>query len=324
MRLLVLGGTVFLSAAVAREAVVRGHEVTCASRGVSGTPPEGARFVPWDRGEEAPPAIADVEVDAVVDVARQPSHVRRALAALPAAHWVFVSTVSVYADQATPDGAPDRTPLLDPVHEDLDPESSPEAYGGMKVACEELVAEQAASATLVRPGLVVGPADPSGRFSYWPRRLVRGGEVLAPGSPDDAVQVIDVRDLARWLVLLAEQRTVGTFDTVGPVMPLADLLGECAPSATLTWVGQDFLADQGVAPWSGPDSVPLWLPRPEYDGMLTHDPGPARAAGLRTRDVAETSRDTRAWLDATPDAPVTGISAAREQQLLDAWHDGVR
>lgn len=334
-----LGGTVFLSAAVVSEAVRRGHEVTSACRGASGTPPDGATFVAWDRADPIPGALTEGGYDAVVDVSRLPSHVRDAVAALPDAHWVFVSSVSVYADDATPGGGPDRTPLLEAITEDVDPASSPEAYGGMKVACEDSIRETAASSTIVRPGLVVGPGDPSGRFTYWPQRLARGGEVLAPGDPDDATQVIDVRDLAAWIVALAEERTTGTFDAVGPVQPLADVLGECAPSATLTWVGQDFLLDHDVEPWMGPDSVPLWLPRPEHDGMVTHDPEPARAAGLTTRPIAETARDTLAWLEGrvgtnygeksaesaqTPDPVVTGISAERERDLLAAWHERAR
>lgn len=324
MRLLVLGGTVFLSAAVATAAVRRGDEVVVACRGVSGPPPPGAGFVRWDRAEPMPQSLAEGGFDAVVDVARLPSQVRAAVTSVPGAHWVFVSSVSVYADHTTPGGAPGRTPLLDPIHEDLDPAASPETYGGMKVACEELVAEHATSVTVVRPGLVIGPGDPSGRFAYWPRRLERGGEVLAPGRADDAVQVIDVRDLAVWLVALAHRRVAGTFDAVGPVSPFAGLLGECGPSTGLTWVDHEFLRHHHVEPWAGPEAVPLWLPRPEYDGMLTHDPGPAREAGLHTREVAVTSRDTLRWLEATPDAPVTGIGPDRERYLLAAWHDRAR
>lgn len=320
MRLLVLGGTVFLSEAVATEAVRRGHEVVCACRGVSGAPPSGARMIRWDRSEPAPLELREAEYDAVVDVARIPSHVRRAVAALPEAHWVFVSSISVYADHRTPGGGPGRTPLLDPITDDLGPASSPEAYGGMKVACEQIVTAGTASAAVVRPGLIVGPDDPSGRFSYWPRRLARGGEVLAPGSPDAGVQVIDARDLAAWLVTLAERRTTGTFDGIGPVMRFASLLEACRAGVSCTWVEDAFLAEQGVEPWSGPDSRPLWLPRPEYDGMLTHDPEPGRAAGLATRPLAETSRDVLAWLEADPGAPVTGISGERESELLAAWH----
>ena len=205
MRLLVLGGTVFLSRAVAVEAVRRGHEVTCACRGESGSVPEGAAHVAWDRRDTAPSGLVDGNgFDAVVDVARHPSWVRSAVAAFPDAHWVFVSTISVYTDDSTPQGTVDTLPTHEPIHTDEDPASGPEVYGAMKVACEQAVTDGAGSSVVIRPGLIVGPGDRSGRFSYWPNRIAEGGEVLAPGSPDERVQVIDVRDLASWLVDCAE------------------------------------------------------------------------------------------------------------------------
>lgn len=317
MRLLVLGGTVFLSREVAAEALRRGHEVTCACRGLSGDVPEGARLLRWDRAEEPPPLAG--EYDAVVDVSRTPSHVRRAVAAVPDAHWVFVSTVNVYADDSLP-GRPGTVPLREPITEDADLTADPEAYGPMKVACEQIVRDGADSWTVVRPGLIVGPGDPTGRFTYWPARLAEGGEVLAPGAPSDIVQVIDVRDLAAWVVTLAERRTVGDFDGVGRPVPIGDLLRECAPEAAFTWLDQEFLTAQGVEPWSGPDAIPLWLPRPDYDGMMHHHVEPSLEAGLRLRPVAETSQATLEWLRATPGATVTGIGRARERELLAAWH----
>ena len=324
MKVLVLGGSVFLSQAVAAEAVARGHDVTCANRGASGRVPDGARLVTWDREQAVPDQLAATAYDAVVDVARHPSRVRAAVAAWPGAHWVFVSTVNVYPDPHEPGGTPATSPLREPLHDDVDPRSSPEAYGRMKVACEQAVREGTASATVVRPGLIVGPGDPTGRFTYWPARLAEGGRVLAGGDPGDRLQVIDVRDLASWIVTCVEARTVGDFDGVGEVTAAGDLLGEIArgvgSTATVTWVPQEVLAEQGVEPWAGPDSLPLWLPRPEYDGMAAHDPTPSLAAGLRLRPVAETARDTLAWQRATPDAVVTGMSRERERAVLDAWH----
>ncbi len=321
MRLLVLGGTVFLSRAVAAEAVHRGHEVTCACRGTSGSVPEGAAMVEVDRTQPLPDLG---EFDAVVDVARHPSWVRGAVAAYPQAHWVFVSTINVYADDATPGGTPETLPLVEPIQEDVDLGENPDAYGPMKVACEQAVLDGAASAMVVRPGLIVGPEDPTGRFSYWPRRLAAGGEVLAPGDPADAMQVIDARDLAVWIVDTCEQRRTGIYDGIGPSMALADLLAQCADGVdaehTWTWVDQAFLTEAEVEPWMGPGSIPLWLPRPEYDGLPAHDVQPSLDGGLVVRPLAETTRDTLAWLEANPDAPVSGIDLAREQELLAAWH----
>jgi 2'-hydroxyisoflavone reductase len=314
MKLLVLGGTRFLSRETATQAVARGWDVTCACRGLSGAVPDGATHLPWDRDDEAPSAITDGEWDAVVDVTRLPSHARRAVAATADAHWVFVSTISVYPDNSSSA----MGPLADPITEDVDLAADPEAYGGMKVACEQVVQSVAASSVVARPGLIVGPGDPTGRFAHWPQRLARGGEVLAPGRPDDPVQVIDVRDLATWLLDLAESRTTGVFDAVGPPTPFSELLagvaaGVGSPWPDLTWVDSDFLEAHDVAPWAGEGSLPLWLPRPEYDGMLAHDPGPAVAAGLRLRPVAETA-------PACLDSPVTALSADREAEVLAAWH----
>lgn len=322
MRLLVLGGTQFLSRAVAADAVQRGHDVVCASRGHSGSTPPGASFVPWDRDEAAPAALTEGEpYDAVVDVARQPSHVRRALTALADAHWVFVSTISVYADDSDPSG-PGAGRLKEPIADDADLATDPDAYGGLKVACEQLVLDTAATAAVVRPGLIVGPGDPSGRFAYWGRRAGDTGELVGPGDPSSLVQVIDVRDLATWIVTLAERRTTGTLDAVGPAMPFADLVGEVAPGATVTWLPDAFLQAEGVEPWTGPGSIPVWLPRPEYDGMLAHDAQPALDAGLVVRPVAETARDTRLWLESDPAARIGGITREREAELLARWRVG--
>lgn len=326
MRILVLGGTVFLSRAVAEEAVRRGHEVVCACRGTSGSVPDGARHVETDRTRPLPAELAGF--DAVVDVGRHPSWVRAAVERLPEAHWVFVSTISVYADESTPGGRPGTLPLHEPVTDDVDLAADPDAYGPMKVGCEQLVAAGTRSSLILRPGLIVGPGDPTGRFSSWPARLAAAGpgerpEVLAPGDPGDTVQVIDVRDLAAWIVDGAEQRRTGVLDAIGPALPIADLLARaatgCGTTPVWTWVPQEFLEAQQVQPWAGPRSVPLWLPRPAYDGMLAHDVAPALAAGLRIRPLEETARDTLAWLRTSPDATLTGLSAAEEADVLAAW-----
>jgi len=327
MRLLVLGGTVFLSKAVAAEAVRRGHEVTCACRGSSGPVPEGATHVEVDRDQPLPDELTSASYDAVVDVARIPSWVRAAVTAFPSAHWVFVSTINVYADETTPNGGPGRLPLREPITDDVDLAEEPEAYGPMKVACEQLVLDGVDSAMVVRPGLIVGPGDPTGRFTYWPRRLAAGGEVLAPGERIDLMQVIDVRDLAEWIVDASESRLAGVYDGIGPATPMLELLTEAAAGVeaecSFTWVNQTFLIEQGVEPWAGPDSVPLWLPRPDYDGMTAHDATPSLEAGMRIRPLSETTRDTVAWLQSTPGATVTGISLERERELLDVWHTQV-
>ncbi len=320
MRILVLGGTRFLSHAVAVDAVARGHDVTCAARGASGPVPDGARHVVLDRDDPDWTAL-DETWDAVVDVARTPGWVATALDHLADAHWVFVSTISVYADHSIRGGTPETLPLLAPITADVEQDSA-EVYGGHKVACELDVQARARSALVVRPGLIIGPGDPSGRFTYWPDRLAGSGEVLAPESPDRDTQAIDVRDLAAWIVLGAEERLTGTYDVSGPVLRIGDLVDEInaavGGTTTVVWAPADFLLERGVTHWSGPRSLPLWLP-PEARGMTSHDVSAAFAAGLTCRPVAQTAVDTLAWLRETPDAPRTGLSRAEEQELLDDW-----
>jgi 2'-hydroxyisoflavone reductase len=325
MRVLVLGGTVFLSRATAAAAVARGHEVTCAARGVSGAEADGARFVRLDRERPDWSALAGQHWDVVVDVARRPSWVRSALDALAgdAQAWLFVSTCSVYADHATPWQGVDA-PLLPEAGLDVD-ESDMSRYGELKVACEQAVAGRFGDGALVvRPGLVVGPGDPSGRFAYWPRRMAESRTVLAPGEPDDPVQMVDVRDLARFLVEAAERGLRGTFNAVGPAMPRGDLLAEVAAGVgvepRLAWVPQEFLTAHGVEPWMGERSLPLWLPMPEYAGFMSRDVSETLAAGLTVRPLAETARDTFDWLQQDPDAVVTGLTLAEHRDLLHRWH----
>ncbi|MGH3734406.1 MAG: NAD-dependent epimerase/dehydratase family protein [Micromonosporaceae bacterium] len=329
MRILVLGGTVFLSRTVAQLAVQRGYDVTCACRGASGPLPDGVRHVKLDRDDpDGFAALAGERFDAVVDVARRPSQVRRALAALGerAAHWTFVSTCNVYADDSVPGQRADTAVLRDPAAPDAD-ESDPELYGAMKVACENLLAEyRGKDGFVARAGLIGGPYDPTDRFSYWPLRLARGGEVLAPGSPDDLVQLVDVRDLATWILDAPAASLTGSFDAIGAPLPFGRFLERVAAglgvNPELTWVDQEFLTAQQVEPWMGERSIPLWLPLPEYAGFMTRDTSPALAAGLACRDLADSARDTLEWERADGrERPVkAGLTPAQEAELLTAFH----
>jgi nucleoside-diphosphate-sugar epimerase len=322
MRLLILGGTQFLGRAIAAHAVANGHNVTCAARGVTGAVAPGARLVRVDRDEPdglVPPAGA--AFDAVVDVSRHPGQVHRAVAALKSrvAHWTFVSTVSVYANNATPGQRADTAPLRAPTAPEI--EHSIEAtYGAAKVACEQAVGE---GAFICRAGLIVGPEDPTGRFTYWPTRLDRGGEVLVGGTPDDAAQFIDVRDLAQWIVFAAQTGLTGTFDGIGPSFTRGAFLTQCQDaldaSCTLTWVDRAFLESQEIKRWAGPRSLPMWLPLPDYAGFNTRDTSPARDAGLTVRPLSQTARDTLSWTRGAG-GPVTGLTADEESAALKAWH----
>ncbi|MBL0884779.1 NAD-dependent epimerase/dehydratase family protein [Myceligenerans indicum] len=324
MKILVLGGTVFLSRAVAVEAVARGHDVLCAARGVSGSPPHGASLVRWDRNDPVPVELTRQAPDAVVDVSRTPSHVRRAVAAFGDAHWTFVSTINVYSDVTTPGGTPATLPLHEAIETDEDPASGPEVYGAMKVACENAVRAGVPASLVLRPGLIAGPGDPSGRFTYWPARFAEaaadGGPVLVPEPVDALVQLIDVRDLARWIVDGAETGSTGVLDAIGRPVPRSEVLSQVAAgveaSPDLVRVGTETLTAHGVAPWSGDRSLPLWIDDPDWAGLLAHDVTASYDAGLRTRPVSETARDTLTWLRSTPDATVTGLTRAEELDLL--------
>jgi nucleoside-diphosphate-sugar epimerase len=320
---LVLGGSQFLGRAIAADAIARGHHVTCAARGRAGPIVSGAHFIFIDRGApDGLEPLAGQTFDAVVDVSRHPGQVRRAISALRpyAGHWIFVSTVSVYADNGTPGQRADTAPLREPTAPDVEL-STDDIYGAAKLACEQAVGD---NAFICRPGLIVGPEDPTGRFSYWPSRLARGGEVLAPGTPEDAVQFVDVRDLAKWIVHAAEIGLTGIYDGIGPPMARDRFLRECAAavqsSCTFTWVDRASLEAHDVRRWTGPRSLPLWLPLPDYAGFATRDTAPARDAGLTLRPLVETTRDTLTWLQAA-NGKIVGLTGDEESEVLAAWHE---
>ena len=322
MRVLILGGTVFLGRALAVDARAAGHDVTCAARGISGAPPDGVRLVQIDRDRaDGCAQLIGERFDAVIDVSRHPGQVRRAVTVLKhaAGHWTFVSTVTVYADNRTPNQRAATAPLRAEAPPEVE-RGDGDAYGPAKVACERLVGDDA---FICRPGLIVGPEDPTGRFTYWPLRLARGGEVLAPGTPDAPVQYIDVRDLAAWIVHAVETGLTGTYDAVCAARPMGGFLSECATavrgSCSFTWVDRAFLEARDVRRWAGPRSIPLWVPLPEFGGFLTRDHTAAYAAGLTVRALADTARDTLAWARAA-DGSVTGLTAGQEADLLHAWH----
>jgi 2'-hydroxyisoflavone reductase len=311
MRILVLGGTQFLGRHVVDVALARGHEVTTFNRGR--TRPElhpGIEKLRGDRDGDLA-ALAGRDFDAVVDTSGYvPRIVGETIDALGAVgHYTFVSTISVYADLSTPPTP--STPLADD-----------EEYGGLKARCEEVVRERFPDAFVPRPGLIVGPWDPTGRFTYWPERLAEGGRVLAPAPPEADAQVIDARDLAGWIVRAAEDTLAGTFDAVGAPMPRASLLETCRDAAgteaELVWVDAEFLAEHAVGEWM---ELPLWLASPEYAGMLSADPSPAFRAGLETRPLEETARDTLEWVRSgeAPAETAAGLDRAKERLLLDEW-----
>ncbi len=272
MEILLLGGTAFLGREIALAGVRRGHHVTCLARGTSSAP-DGVTFLAGDRDDDTGLApVADARWDCVVDVSRQPGQVRRAVRDLVTPHWVFVSTASVYADASEP-GQDEDAPVREPLDGDVMHDAS--VYGEAKVACEDGVRAATGTGTIVRAGLIGGPGDWSGRSGYWPWRFAHptGEDVLVPDDPDLPCALIDVRDLADWIVTAAEQRLDGTFNATGPSMPLSEVLATAArvggSGARPRAVPVTRLHELGIGSWMGPASMPIWIDDPDARGLST-------------------------------------------------------
>jgi 2'-hydroxyisoflavone reductase len=335
MKILILGGTMFVGRHLVEAALARGHEVTLFNRGQHN--PELFPEVEKLRGDRDGnlEALRRRRWDAVVDTSGfVPRLVRDSarLLAGAAGLYVFISSVSVYADHAQPAGEDSKVGTL----EDESVEAiTGETYGPLKVLCERAAEEAMPGRVLViRPGLIVGPDDKTVRFSYWTGRVARGGEVLAPGSPERQIQFIDSRDLAGWTIRMAEESRTGVFNANGPDyrLTMGRFLEECrdvsGSDARLTWVDEGFLLERGVGPWS---ELPLWLPESDepHRFFMANKIERALAAGLAFRPLAETVRDTLAWqsrnevtTDDKPGVPVPDVTLRpeRERELLEEWH----
>lgn len=291
MEILILGGTAFLGRAIAVAAMRAGHAVTCAARGTAPAPEEAA-FVVVDRdAEDGLAPLAERTWDAVIDVARHPGQVRRAVRDLRARHWVFISTGNVYAKFDRLEQREDA-PLLEPLVGDV--MESMETYGAAKVACEDAIRAADATATIIRSGLIAGAGDASGRSGYYPWRFAHptGHDVLVPDDPTFPCAFIDVDDLAEWVVRVAAQGIDGTFNATGPTVPLEDVLAAAArvahSDAVARPVPAEMLTAQEISAWMGPKSLPLWIDDPDWRFFATLDSSAARHAGLRTRPYEKT------------------------------------
>jgi 2'-hydroxyisoflavone reductase len=321
MRLLIIGGTVFVGRHVVERATARGHGVTLFNRGRSA--PYLFPDVERIRGDRdgGLGALAGRTWDAAIDTCGYVPRIVRASAEYLAGavrHYTFVSSLSVYRDLgASGDETAPVGTLDDPTVEQI----TGGTYGPLKALCEQGVeAALPGRALAVRPGLIVGPHDPTDRFTYWPLRVARGGEVLAPGRPDAVTQIIDVRDLAAWIVEMIEAGKTGVYNATGPEEPIAmeKLLSACreitGSDARFEWVPDEFLVEKKVEAFR---EMPLWIPGVE----MRFDCRKAIGAGLRFRPLAETIRDTLAWA-ATRSADYAlraGLKPEREVGLLREW-----
>jgi nucleoside-diphosphate-sugar epimerase len=323
MRLLILGGTQFLGRHIARQTLERGHELTLFTRGQTNPDlfPE-AEHVHGDRDGGLAP-LAGREFDAVIDTSGYVPRVVRESAELlsGAGRYTFISSVSVYEGNG---GITDPDGPVGTIEDESIEEITEQSYGPLKALCEQAVEQVFGDRALViRPGLIVGPDDPTDRFTYWPARIAEGGTVLAPGDPAVHTQVIDVRDLAEFTLNLTERGESGRWNAVGPAHPLemGVLLALCkevsVSDAYFVWADNKQLLDRGVEPWT---DLPLWLGGdPDYEWMDRVDPAPAVAAGLRHRPLDEIVADTLAWHRAHEGDPSRAgfkMSREREAQLL--------
>jgi len=341
MRVLILGGTEFVGRALIDAAVTRGDEVTVLNRGTHSLDHRVRQLIADRRDADAVDRVirdAAGRWDVVLDTWSWEAYVVRDAARIlqPVAdHYLYVSTRSVYADPLLP-GSDESASTIDASADDGDPSMQPSRdavrdYAQMKRGAEiAILAAFGHRATLVRPGLILGPHENIGRLPWWLSRMARGGEVLAPGRPEFGIQYVDARDLADFILLLAERRGFGVFDAVSPAgqFTLGQLLAACAAVAgspedppRLHWTPEEQVLEAGVQPWI---ELPVWLPQGvDHAAMHESDVSKAVSAGLRCRPVVETVADTWTWLRSIggvapqrADRPVIGLDPAEEEAIL--------
>ena len=325
MKILIIGGTRFLGKAIVEAAIARGHTITLFNRGQSN--PDWFPNVEQLRGDRNLDlsALVGRHWDAGIDTSAYfPRQVRILLDTIGGQidHYTFISSISVYADFSQ-SGLNEDSKVATIANPDIE-EVTGETYGALKALCEQAAEKALPGRVLtIRPGLIVGPYDPTDRFTYWPARIARGDDILAPDSGDWVTQIIDVRDLAEWNIHLVENRITGIFNATGPAQPLTfgQLLDNCQKisqnDGRLIWASNQFLLDHGVQPWS---ELPLWLPGLEDAGANQIDIQKALDASLSFRPLEETIRDTLAWEGARlSDHPWrAGLSPEKETELIKA------
>lgn len=335
--ILILGGTGFTGPHQVRYALARGHRITLFNRGRRPQDwPAEVEELTGDRETGDVGALKGRRWDVCIDNPTSVPHWVRDVGQVlkgQVDHYLFISTLSVYSDSATP-GQDEDAPRAVYTGPDIMAETRASLianmalYGPMKAACEDEALKWFPDiTTLIRPGLIVGPGDETDRFSYWPLRVRRGGDILAPGDGRDPVQFIDARDLAEWTIRMAEQRAFGAFNAMGPAyaMGMDQLLygiqAVTGTAATFHWAPAEFLAEQNVSPWG---DMPVWVPgQGDSAGFSRHRNDRALAKGLSFRPLADTVAATLAWFDAQPEERRAtlraGIKPEREAEVLAAW-----
>lgn len=343
MKLLILGGTRFIGRHLVGAALAHNHEVTLFNRGKLSSPLAGVETIHGNRNSDLG-KLQGRNWDSVIDTCGYlPDSVRASAEALSGAiaHYVFISSLSVYADVSKP-GIDETAAVATLTHEQLEKANAidssgqvsaltyGEMYGGLKALCEQALEEILPNRVMIiRPGLIVGSHDYTDRFTYWVERIARrGGEVLAPGRPERFIQLIDVRDLAEWIVEMIERKATGIYNATGlpGELTMGRLLEECQTvgegASSLTWVSDDFLAQEQVKAWS---ELPLWLPEdaPQLKGFMFVNCERAVNSGLRFRPLRETIQDTLAWRDEShpKEELKAGLSREKEESLLRKWHE---
>lgn len=331
MKLLVLGGTGFLGPQIVQAALARKHTVTLFNRGKTNAElfPETEKLQGDRNGDLA--SLAGKKWDAVIDVpATLPRWVKLSADALKDAckQYLFISTVSVYDDYSKPVDESAHTFDVDPKLDDIKriTNENMNLYGSLKRRCEAIVSETFGErgAVIVRPGLIVGPDDPSDRFTYWPVRVDRGGTVLAPGNGKDGVQFVDAHDLGAFVVKLLEDGHAGTYNATGPAsdLSMAEFLYGCRAATSsevkFEWVDTQFLLEQGVQPFS---EIPMWIPGADHEHFMRIDCSKAKSVGLNFRPLGLTAKATTVWAGTRPKDYrwQAGLSAEREAAILEAW-----
>ena len=321
LKVLILGGTNFLGPHLVQELQEHGYEVTLFNRGTqNGVNFPNTESLQGDRDGDLD-ALKNRFWDAIIDTSGYLPRVVEASSKILKSstnHYTFISTIGVYANYASLD-IDENCPLAK-LEDASTEEINEKTYGALKASCEKVIERYFPQHLIVRPGLIVGPGNPTNRFSYWPLRVLEGGEVLAPGNPEQNVQFIDVHDLTKWMVSLIEKQKTGVFNATGPASPLTfeQLLKACpTKERSITWAAEDFLIEHNVQDWT---ELPLWLSyRRNWIGFFRINSSKAIQEGLTFTPLSKTISTVIDWETQNPKERPLWLTRKKEQELLKLW-----